>query len=81
MLQHFVVAVGGVMVLVAAWVLVQSLARRSMHEPPEDGDVLSCGLCGVSRACHCGRVDRPPSDNPVSRDEGLGSAHRRSANG
>jgi len=64
MLQHFLVGVGGVIGLIAAWVAVQSLARRHLPEPPDDADVPSCGLCRLTRACHCGPSDEPQTPAP-----------------
>jgi hypothetical protein len=74
MLLHLGIAVLALLVLVAGWLAVQALARRSRPDAQDEEDVLACGLCSVTRQCHCGKLARsapPPGRAP-------GSARRRS---
>lgn len=48
------IAAGLTVALVAAWVGVQSLVRRSAGNHEGDADVLACRMCGGDGACHCG---------------------------
>jgi hypothetical protein len=48
------IAAGMTVALVAVWVGVQSLVRRSSGDQQGDADVLACRMCGPDGACHCG---------------------------
>ncbi|MDI1324082.1 MAG: hypothetical protein PSV36_15120 [Algoriphagus sp.] len=52
---RYVIAIGGVVVLMLAWVWVQSLWRKMFSENISDEDVLaerrSCGNCGCTKVC------------------------------
>jgi len=54
MLQHLLIAVGGMVILVGVWSLVLTLARRYLPERTQDGDALSCGSCVTFGGCSCG---------------------------
>ncbi len=52
---RYVIAIGGIVVLMLAWVWVQSLWRKTFSENISDEDVLaerrSCGNCGCTKVC------------------------------
>ncbi len=62
MLRDFLIAIGGMIVLLGIWAVTQILVRSQSPEPPEDGDVLAGGVCNDSGSCQCGITSRPPAD-------------------
>ena len=52
-LNHLLVAIGGVVGLMLAWLAVQSLKRRSDPSIGADEDVLFCGTCGANSCGGC----------------------------
>ena len=56
MLNHLLIAVGGIVGLMLAWLAVQGLKRRS--DPHHAGqDVLACHTCGVHTCTGCALHD------------------------
>ena len=55
MIGSFLIGIGGMIFLMAIWVAVQSLWRKSFSDYISDEDVLadrrSCGNCGCTAAC------------------------------
>ncbi|MCB0565387.1 MAG: hypothetical protein KDD01_13520 [Phaeodactylibacter sp.] len=55
MIGSFLIGIGGMIFLMAAWVIIQSLWRKSFSDYLSDEDVLadraSCGNCGCATAC------------------------------
>lgn len=62
MLRDFLIAIGGMIVLIGIWAVTQILVRSQSPEPPQDGDVLAGGVCNDSDVCRCGLSSRPPAD-------------------
>ena len=54
MTYHLIVAVAGVLVLMAFWIVVQNMARKRLRDVSDDVDVLACGLCQADGICRCG---------------------------
>lgn len=54
MLTHFLIAIGGMLALIALWTGVQLLVRRQPHQSPEDCELLACSFRGKSGGCVCG---------------------------
>ena len=52
---RYVIAIGGIVALMLAWVWVQSVWRKMFSENISDEDVLaerrSCGNCGCTKVC------------------------------
>jgi hypothetical protein len=52
---RYVIAIGGIVALMLAWVWVQSVWRKTFSENISDEDVLaerrSCGSCGCTKVC------------------------------
>lgn len=52
---RYVIAIGGIVALMLAWVWVQSVWRKTFSENISDEDVLaerrSCGNCGCAKVC------------------------------
>lgn len=52
---RYVIAIGGIVGLMLAWVWVQSVWRKTFSENISDEDVLadrrSCGNCGCTKVC------------------------------
>lgn len=52
---RYVIAIGGIVGLMLAWVWVQSAWRKTFSENISDEDVLaerrSCGNCGCTKVC------------------------------
>lgn len=69
MLQHFMIAIGGVSGLMLVWLAVQNLKRRSDPDMRDGEDVLFCGTCsahscggcllGHTDAANAGQTNRP----------------------
>jgi len=53
MMQDLLVAVVGIIGLIAVWVFVQGLARRHLIDACDGPDVLACKSCDPDRACSC----------------------------
>lgn len=66
MLTHFLIAIGGMLALIALWTGVQLMVRRQPHQSPEDCDLLACGFRGKSGSCLCGARRRTPVRNSGS---------------
>ncbi|MCB0558377.1 MAG: hypothetical protein H6573_07730 [Lewinellaceae bacterium] len=60
MIISFLIGIGGMIFLMAAWVIIQSLWRKSFSDYLSDEDVLadrsSCGNCGCTTACENKRL-------------------------
>ncbi|MCB0593327.1 MAG: hypothetical protein H6557_18055 [Lewinellaceae bacterium] len=60
MISSFLIGIGGMIFLMAVWVTVQSLWRKSFSDYISDDDVLadrrSCGNCGCTAACENKRL-------------------------
>ena len=54
MLYHLGVAAGITIALVAAWVAVQALVRRTSPDLSSGSDVLECRMCVADGNCTCG---------------------------
>jgi len=53
MVYHLLVATGGMIGLVIAWVAVQGLKRRTDPELGAGDDVLACAACGSESCLGC----------------------------
>jgi hypothetical protein len=51
----YLIGIGGIVLLMIAWALIQTLWRQIFHEHLTDSDVLaerrSCGNCGCTSIC------------------------------
>ncbi len=67
MIYHLLVAVGGVVGLMTAWLAVQSLKRRSDPDLRAGDDVLACATCGLESCLGC-RGLRGAAGHPAHRE-------------
>ena len=62
MLQSFIIGIGGIIIMMVLWVLVQSLWRKTFAEYLTDEDVLAdrtkCSNCGCATACENKRLSK-----------------------
>ncbi|MCB0572245.1 MAG: hypothetical protein KDC66_20905 [Phaeodactylibacter sp.] len=69
-MQSFVIGIGGIVIMVAIWALVQSLWRDTFAENITDDDVLAgrtkCSNCGCSTVCQRDGKESSKNKLPVS---------------
>lgn len=55
MIESYIIAIGGIILLMIIWIIVQVLWKETFYDQLSDDDVLagrsSCGNCGCTTIC------------------------------